>query len=175
VCGGKVQASTFGDGGEALQRSAHGKVGPNGCDAERRTSESGRWSSRSVTRGVAMKGVKLGFVSVSFEISVQQPSIYRGFGQIISCACRALSPSSQIRLGFVNPFDFVQILAGGVSISVTTRCRIGNDRHWAAPGPHVSEAGAGSAGSAGSNSAHGQIKLEKVFLIFNFFLNSKPI
>jgi hypothetical protein len=101
VCGGKVQASTFGDGRGALQGLAHGKIGPNGCGAECRTATSGRWSSRSVTLGMAMKGVNLGFVSVFFKISVQWPSIYRGFGRIISCACRALSPSSQIQLGLL--------------------------------------------------------------------------
>jgi hypothetical protein len=49
-----------------------------------------------VTHSVAMKGVNLGFISVIFKILAQRPSIYRGFGLIISCACRALSPSSQI-------------------------------------------------------------------------------
>jgi hypothetical protein len=96
VCGGKVQASTFDDSGGALQGSAHDKVGPIGCGTELRTPTSGRWSSRSVTRGVAMKVVNLEFISVSFKIPVQRPSIYRGFRQIISCACRTLSPSSQI-------------------------------------------------------------------------------
>jgi hypothetical protein len=52
---------------------------------------------------------------------------------------------------------------------------VGDDWHWAAPGPCVSEAGAGSARPAGSNSAHGQIKLEKSFKFFKSFLNSKPI
>jgi hypothetical protein len=37
MCGSKVQASTFGDDGRTLQGSAHDKVGPNGCGAERRT------------------------------------------------------------------------------------------------------------------------------------------
>jgi hypothetical protein len=37
ACGNKVQASTFGDGGGALQGLAHMKVGLNGCGAERRT------------------------------------------------------------------------------------------------------------------------------------------
>jgi hypothetical protein len=41
MCGGKVQASTFHDGGVTLQGSAHDKVGPNGCDAECRTPELG--------------------------------------------------------------------------------------------------------------------------------------
>jgi hypothetical protein len=166
ACGGKVQASTFGDGGGALQGSAHGKVGPNRCGAERRTPVLGRRRSRSVTPGMAMKGVNLGIVSVFFEIMAQRPSIYRGFGRIISCACRALSPSSQIRLGFINPFDFIEISAGGISVSVMTRCGVGDDRRWAA---------IGSARPAGPNSAHGQIKLKKVFLIFKYFLNSKPI
>jgi hypothetical protein len=83
VCGGKVQASTFDDGRGALQGSAHGKVGPNGCGTEHRTPASSLWSSRSVTRGVAMKGVNLGFILISFKILVQWPSIYRGFRRII--------------------------------------------------------------------------------------------
>jgi hypothetical protein len=98
TCGGKVQASTFGDCGGTLQGSAHDKVGSNGRGVECRTPVSDRWSSRSVARGVAMKGVNLGFVSVFFEIPAQVPSIYRGFGLIISCACRALSPTFLIRL-----------------------------------------------------------------------------
>jgi hypothetical protein len=71
TCDDKVQASTFGDGGVTLQGSAHDKVGPNWCSAECRTPASGRWSSRSVTRGVAMKGLNLGFISVFFEIPAQ--------------------------------------------------------------------------------------------------------
>jgi hypothetical protein len=31
TCGGKIQASTFGDGGGTLQGTTHDKVGPNGC------------------------------------------------------------------------------------------------------------------------------------------------
>jgi hypothetical protein len=93
TCGGKVQASTFSDGGGMLQGLAHDKVGSNGGGIERRTPASGRWSSRSVVRDVAMKGVNLGFVSVFYEIPTQLPSIYRGFKLIISCVCRALSPS----------------------------------------------------------------------------------
>jgi hypothetical protein len=100
TCGGKVQASTFGDSGGTLQGSAHNKVGPNGCGAKHRTPTSGWWSSRSVARGVEMKGANLGFVSIFFKILMQLPSIYRGFGLIISCACRALSPSFPIWLGF---------------------------------------------------------------------------
>jgi hypothetical protein len=49
-----------------------------------------------------MKGVHLGFASVFFEIPAQIPSIYRGFGLIITCAYRALSPSFPIR----REFDF---------------------------------------------------------------------
>jgi hypothetical protein len=79
-----------------LQGSAHDKVGTNRCDTERRTPTSGQWSSRSVARDMVMKGVNLGFISVFFEFSVQLPSVYRGFGLIISCACRALSPRYQI-------------------------------------------------------------------------------
>jgi hypothetical protein len=82
---------------------------------------------------------------------------------IILCACRALSPSSQIRLGFNNSFYFVEILAGGVSVSVTTQRRVGDNRRWAAPGLCASDAGAGSARPAGPNLAHGQIKTGKAF------------
>jgi hypothetical protein len=127
MCSGKVQASTFSEGGGMLQGSAHNKVGPNGCGAKRRTQALCRWSLRSITRGLAMKGVNLGFVSVFFEISVQLPSVYRGFRLVISCACRALSPSFQIRLGFDILFDFVVILTGGISVSVTTQRRVADD------------------------------------------------
>jgi hypothetical protein len=92
----------------------------------------------------------LGFVSVFIKIPAQLPSIYKGFGLIILCACRALSPSSQIQLGFDNSFYFVEILAGGVSVSVMTQRRVG-------------DAGAGSARPAGPNLAHGQIKTGKAF------------
>jgi hypothetical protein len=95
--GSKVQASTFGDSGGMLQGLAHDKVGPNGCGAECRTPASGRWSLRIIACDVVRKGANLGFVSVFFKIRVQLPSIYRGFGLIISCACRALSPSIQIQ------------------------------------------------------------------------------
>jgi hypothetical protein len=79
-----------------LQGSGHDKVGPNRCSVEHRTPASGQWSSRSIARGLVMKGVNLGFVSIFFKIPAQLPSIYRGFGLIILCACRALSPSFQI-------------------------------------------------------------------------------
>jgi hypothetical protein len=128
TCGGKVQASTFGDGGGTLQGSAHKEVGPNGCGAERRTPASGRWSSWSVARGVAMKGVNLGFVSVFFQIPAQLPSIYRGFGLIISCACRALSASFPIRLGFDISTGFAEILVSGISVPVVTWHGVGDDR-----------------------------------------------
>jgi hypothetical protein len=126
MCGSEIQASTFGDGGGTLQGTTHDKVGPNGCGTERKTPVSSRWSSRSVARGVTMKGVNLGFVSFFFKIPTQQPSIYRGFGLIISCMCRALSPSSQIRLGFDISFDFVEISTGGVSVSVATWHGVGD-------------------------------------------------
>jgi hypothetical protein len=156
TCNGKVQASSFGDGGGMLQGPAHDKVGPNGCSAERRTIASSRWSSRSVARGVATKGANLGFVSIFFEIPMQLPSIYRGFGFIISCVCRALSPSFPIGLGFDILTGFIEILVSSVFVSVATQCGVGDDQCWAAPGPHVSEAGVGSAGPVGRNLAHGQ-------------------
>jgi hypothetical protein len=96
TCGHKVQASIFGDSGGTLQGSSHDKVGTNRCGAKCRTPALGRWSSRSVARGVVMKGVILWSVSVFFEILVQLPSIYWGFRLIFSCACRALSPSFPI-------------------------------------------------------------------------------
>jgi hypothetical protein len=68
------------------------------------------------------------FASVFFKILSQLPSIYRGFRLRISCVCRVLCPSSQIRPGFDNSFDFVEILAGGISISVMTQRRVGDDR-----------------------------------------------
>jgi hypothetical protein len=155
-CGSKVQASTFDDGGGTLQGSAHDKVGPNGCGMERRTLALGRWSSRSIICGMATKGVNLGSVSVFFETMVQLPSIYRGFGLIISCACRALSPSFPIRLGFNILTGFIEISDNDISVSVVTRCGVGDDRCWATPGLCMSEAGAGSARPVGRNSAHGQ-------------------
>jgi hypothetical protein len=151
-----VQASTFGDGGGTLQGSAQDMVGPNGCGAEHRTPASGRWSSRSVASGVVMKGVNREFVSFSLKIPAQLPYIYRGFGLIISCACKVLSPSFEIRLGFDISFDFIEISVGSVSISVVTRHRVGGDQRWAAPGPHVGEVRAGSTGPVGWNSAQGQ-------------------
>jgi hypothetical protein len=117
TCGNKVQASTFGNGGGTLQGSAHDKVGPNGCGVERRTPASGRWSSRSIARGMAMKGANLGFVSVFFEIPARVPSIYRG-----------LSPSFPIRLGFDILNGFVEILVCGVFVSVATRHGVIDDR-----------------------------------------------
>jgi hypothetical protein len=132
TCGGKVQASTFGDGGGMLQGSTYDKVGTNGCGAECRTSASGRWSLRSVACGVATKGVNLGFVSVFFEILVQLPSIYRGFRLIISCACRALSPSFPIQLGFDISTGLIEISVGDASILVVTQHGVGDDRCWAA-------------------------------------------
>jgi hypothetical protein len=42
--------------------------------------------------------------------------------------CSALSPSSQIKVGLVNPFDFIEISAGDVSILVMTRRGVGDDR-----------------------------------------------
>jgi hypothetical protein len=126
TCDSKVQASTFGSGGGTLQGSAHDKVGPNRCGMESRTSALGRWSSRSFACGVVMKGVNLGFVLVFFKILAQLPFIYRGFGLIILCTCRALSPSIPIRLGFDILTGFIGILVGGVSVSVVTRCGVGD-------------------------------------------------
>jgi hypothetical protein len=113
--GNKVQASTFGNGGEKLPGMTHDKVGQNECDAGCITPASGWWSLRNVTRGVAMKGGNLMFASVFFEILTQRPSIYRGFRLMISCACRALSPSFPIwqRFGFdqfLLRFQFVTAL-----------------------------------------------------------------
>jgi hypothetical protein len=93
-----------------------------------------------------MKGANLGFALVFFKIPAQLPSIYRGFGLIISCACRALFPCFQIRLGYDISFDFIEILVGGISISVMTRCGVGDDRRWDALGPRASEAEVGSTG-----------------------------
>jgi hypothetical protein len=105
------------------------QVGPNGCDAERRTPTSGRWCSRIVACDVTMKGVNLGFVSIFFEILAQLPPIYKGSELIISCACRDLSLSFQIRLGFDISSDFIEILVGGISVSVATRHEVGDNQH----------------------------------------------
>jgi hypothetical protein len=144
TCGRKVQASIFGDSGGTLQGSSHDKVGTNRCGAKCRTPALGRWSSRSVARGVVMKGAILWFVPVFFEILVQLPSIYWSFRLIISCACRALSPSFPIRLGFDILTGFIEISVGGVSVLVATQRGVGDDRCWVAPGPRTSEARAGS-------------------------------
>jgi hypothetical protein len=104
---------------------------------------------------MATKGANLVLVSVFFEIP-QLPSIYRGFRLIISCMCRALSPSFPVRLGFDILTGFVEISVDGISVSVATRCGVGDDRCWATPGPCVSEVGADSDGLVGRNSAHGQ-------------------
>jgi hypothetical protein len=98
--GGEAQASTFDNGGGELQGMTHDKVGQNRCGAGCRTPALGWWSSRSVTRGVAMKGANLGFASRFFKTLAQGPSIYRDFGLMISCTCRTPSPSFPIRWGF---------------------------------------------------------------------------
>jgi hypothetical protein len=46
-----------------------------------------------------MKGANLGFASVPFKILALGPSIYWGFGSMISCACRTPSPTFPIRQG----------------------------------------------------------------------------
>jgi hypothetical protein len=61
---------------------------------------SGHWSSGGITRGAAMKGANLGFALVFDEIPARGSSIYRGFGSMISCACRTPSPTPLIPLGF---------------------------------------------------------------------------
>jgi hypothetical protein len=121
TCGGKVQASTFDDDGGMLQGSAHDKVGPNGWSVEHRTPVSSWWSSRSIARGVAMKGVNLGIVSVFLKIPTQKPSIYRGFRLIISYSSRALSPSFAIRVGF----DFWPVSLRFWSVALLARWRSG--------------------------------------------------
>jgi hypothetical protein len=77
---------------------------------------------------MAMKGANLRFVSVFFKILVQLPSINKGFGLIISYVCRARSPSFQTRLGFNISFDFIEILVGGISVSVVTRRGVGDNQ-----------------------------------------------
>jgi hypothetical protein len=46
---------------------------------------------------------------------------------IISCACRALSPTFLIRLGFDISTGFIEILVGGVFVSVATQRGVGDD------------------------------------------------
>jgi hypothetical protein len=69
---------------------------------------SGRWTSGGFTHGAATKGANLGFASVFDEILARGSSIYRGFGSMISCACRTPSPIPPTRLGF----DFDRISLG---------------------------------------------------------------
>jgi hypothetical protein len=95
-----------------------------------------------------MKGVNLGFASVFFEILAQGPSIYRGFGSMISCACRTPSPCFPIQWGF--GFDRSRLR---LQFVMTTRV--------------------GSAGPAGKVSAHGHIPGLKPFLFSILFSNLK--
>jgi hypothetical protein len=75
-----------------------------------------------------MKGANLGFASVFFEIPVQRPSIYRGFGLIISCVCRALSPSFPIQWGFdFNRFLLRFRLVTALSARSAIRRGVGDD------------------------------------------------
>jgi hypothetical protein len=45
-------------------------------------------------------------LTLMYEIPSGSSSFYRGFGSMISCACRTLSPSHLIQMGF----NFVRIL-----------------------------------------------------------------
>jgi hypothetical protein len=74
---------------------------------------SGRWSSGGVTHGAVMKGVNLGFALVFDEIPIRGSSIYRGFGSMISCACR--TPSNLTRIRF--RLDSIEIFWLGKKIS----------------------------------------------------------
>jgi hypothetical protein len=107
-----------------LQGSAHDKLGQTGAtqNVEHRHRVVG-------ARGLSHEGVNLGFVSIFFEILAQLPPIYKGFELIISCACRDLSLSFQIRLGFDISSDFIEILVGGISVSVATRHEVGDNQH----------------------------------------------
>jgi hypothetical protein len=104
-----------------------------------------------------MKGANLGFPLVFFEIPAQIPSIYRGFGLIISCTCRALSPSFPIQRGF--DFDHFPLRFWSVT-ALPTRSMIQHDvgmtRCRAGPRPRAREARAGSTGPMGRVLTHGQ-------------------
>jgi hypothetical protein len=83
-----------------------------------------------------MKGVNLGFALVFFKIPAQRPSIYRGFGLMISCTCRALSPSFPIQRGFsFDRFPLRFRLVTALSARSTIWCGVGDDpvlgRSWA--------------------------------------------
>jgi hypothetical protein len=134
------------------------------CDTGCRTPTLDWSSSRSIARGATMKGANLGFASVLFEIPAQGPSIYRGFGLMISCACRIPSPSFPIRWGFGFHWYFSwrwQLPAWSV-----IWCGVGDDPAWAAPGPCVREARVGSARSGGECFGPWPYSRIKTFSIF---------
>jgi hypothetical protein len=84
-----------------------------------------------------MKGVNLVFALVSFKILALGPSIYRGFGSLISCACRTPSSSSPIRWGFgFDRFSLRFWLVMTRPARCAIRCGVGDDsvlgRSWAA-------------------------------------------
>jgi hypothetical protein len=87
---------TFSDGDGKRQGTAHDEVGQSRCDIVSRWPASGRWSSGGITCGAATKGVNLAFASNFDEILAWGSSIYRGFGSMILCVCRTLSPTPLI-------------------------------------------------------------------------------
>jgi hypothetical protein len=101
--------------------------------------------------------VNLGFVSIFFKILAQRPSIYRSFGLIISCACRALSPSFLIRPGF-NFDRFLLRFRSVTALSAQSAIQhgVGDDPVLGCSWAVRERTGAGSAGPAGRVSAHGQ-------------------
>jgi hypothetical protein len=94
--GGQLLYSKAADGGAIWQFSSRGER-QNGCGVVRRWLASGHWSLGGITRGAVMKGANLGFASVFDEIPARGSSIYRGFGSMISCACRTPSLAHLIR------------------------------------------------------------------------------
>jgi hypothetical protein len=83
-----------------------------------------------------MKGANLGFALVFFEILAQGPSIYRGFGSMISCACRTPSPSFPIQRGlgfdrFLLRFRLGTATPGSVYYPAWGRRRSGLGGSWA--------------------------------------------
>jgi hypothetical protein len=118
VRGSEARALIFGDGGGKHQGAAHNEAGQNGCGVSCRSPTLGCWSLRSFSHGAAMERGYLGLASVFHEISAWGSSIYRGFGSMILCVRRTLSPS---HLGF--GCDWISLgFSVGEESSVRRRC-----------------------------------------------------
>jgi hypothetical protein len=119
-----------------------------------------------------MKGANLGFALVFFKILAQGPSIYRGFGSMILCACRTPSPSFPIRWGlgfdrFPLRFWLGTATPGSVCYPAWGRRRSGLGGSWA-----MRERSQGRLGWANREvSVHGHILGLKPFVFSKLFLN----